>query len=106
MKACDRCGGIGHIAAFKHVSGGVCFQCDGSGTTERRNAPREARPPPLTRAEALAKIAKVLNTQDMKEGIQNFYLRECLAYLRNEKDIDRIMARLEKRLGRKAGFLL
>ena len=28
---CYRCSGKGHIAAFGHVLGGVCFKCGGSG---------------------------------------------------------------------------
>ena len=28
---CDRCGGKGYINAFRHISGGVCFECDGTG---------------------------------------------------------------------------
>jgi hypothetical protein len=29
--ACDRCGGKGHIVAYRHIDGGRCFQCYGSG---------------------------------------------------------------------------
>lgn len=29
---CRRCAGRGHIAAYKHVQGGVCFGCGGTGT--------------------------------------------------------------------------
>lgn len=28
---CPRCAGAGKISAFKHVSNGVCFACDGEG---------------------------------------------------------------------------
>lgn len=31
---CDRCGGQGYLKAFKHVSGGECFECGGSGTKD------------------------------------------------------------------------
>lgn len=30
---CPRCAGRGHIAAFQHVQGGVCFKCGGTGDT-------------------------------------------------------------------------
>lgn len=28
---CGRCGGRGYLSCFKHVQGGVCFKCGGSG---------------------------------------------------------------------------
>lgn len=28
---CGHCGGLGHIDAYKHINGGVCFSCSGSG---------------------------------------------------------------------------
>ena len=28
---CHRCGGLGHIEAYKHTNNGVCFECNGSG---------------------------------------------------------------------------
>jgi hypothetical protein len=28
---CDRCGGSGHLPQYNHVSGGVCFKCNGVG---------------------------------------------------------------------------
>lgn len=31
---CERCGGRGYLDAFKHVSGGECFECGGSGTKD------------------------------------------------------------------------
>lgn len=31
IEPCDRCGGPGHINAFRHVLGGVCFKCGGAG---------------------------------------------------------------------------
>jgi hypothetical protein len=33
-QSCERCGGAGHISAYSHVSGGVCFECNGTGRTE------------------------------------------------------------------------
>lgn len=30
-RKCDKCGGAGTIGGFRHVAGGVCFECDGSG---------------------------------------------------------------------------
>ena len=33
-QSCERCGGAGHISAYSHVSGGVCFECDGTGRTK------------------------------------------------------------------------
>lgn len=33
---CDRCSGIGVIDGFRHVDGGVCFDCGGSGLVEKR----------------------------------------------------------------------
>jgi DnaJ-class molecular chaperone len=36
MVRCDRCGGRGHIPAYNHVQGGVCFQCWGSGVMTLR----------------------------------------------------------------------
>lgn len=31
MLECARCGGSGKIKKFKHVEGGVCFDCNGTG---------------------------------------------------------------------------
>lgn len=31
---CTRCGGAGYLDAFRHVSGGVCFECGGPGVVE------------------------------------------------------------------------
>lgn len=28
---CGRCRGTGHIPEFRHISGGDCFACDGTG---------------------------------------------------------------------------
>ena len=33
FKVCDRCGGYGIISSYKHVNGGVCFECGGNGYT-------------------------------------------------------------------------
>lgn len=30
-RVCDRCGGNGYIAKYKHVEGGICFKCNGQG---------------------------------------------------------------------------
>lgn len=30
---CDRCNGKGNIACYRHVQGGVCFKCGGTGNT-------------------------------------------------------------------------
>lgn len=38
---CPRCmKGKGHIRAFSHVQGGVCFKCGGAGHVERKTAPK------------------------------------------------------------------
>ena len=29
--SCPRCGGAGIIEAYKHINGGVCFKCNGTG---------------------------------------------------------------------------
>jgi hypothetical protein len=31
---CPRCGGTGKLDAFKHIDGGICYECDGSGTDD------------------------------------------------------------------------
>lgn len=28
---CQRCGGVGYLSAYKHINGGECFDCVGSG---------------------------------------------------------------------------
>jgi len=30
-KSCWKCGGVGKLDAYTHVSHGICFQCDGTG---------------------------------------------------------------------------
>lgn len=32
-RTCIRCGGEGRIPGMQHVKGGVCFRCNGQGTT-------------------------------------------------------------------------
>lgn len=29
--ACSKCRGTGHLPHFRHVAGGACFECDGTG---------------------------------------------------------------------------
>jgi hypothetical protein len=50
-RKCTRCGGIGWIDGFKHVEGGKCFDCCGSGW--HKNGPEHAR---LFSADKLAKL--------------------------------------------------
>ena len=38
---CGKCGGKGYIGAYKHISNGVCFQCNGSGTTTGSNGKKQ-----------------------------------------------------------------
>ena len=35
--SCSKCGGSGDIPSYKHVEGGVCFRCGGSGYDELKN---------------------------------------------------------------------
>jgi DnaJ-class molecular chaperone len=30
-KLCDKCNGTGYIGRYKHIEGGVCFDCQGTG---------------------------------------------------------------------------
>ncbi|MGP9633721.1 hypothetical protein ACT3R7_11710 [Halomonas sp. AOP43-A1-21] len=40
---CPRCaGGKGHIDAYSHIKGGVCFKCDGKGYVMLKAAPRRS----------------------------------------------------------------
>lgn len=32
---CERCGGLGVISGYKHVFGGVCFECNGDGVVNK-----------------------------------------------------------------------
>src|SRR5215472_7582042 len=50
-RKCGRCGGGGWLDCFKHVEGGRCFDCLGSGA--HKNGPEHAR---LFTAEKLAKL--------------------------------------------------
>ena len=34
--SCPKCGGTGNIKHFRHVEGGVCFECYGTGVVEER----------------------------------------------------------------------
>lgn len=41
---CPRCSNSkGHIKAFDHVQGGVCFKCSGKGYIEQKHAPKKSR---------------------------------------------------------------
>lgn len=39
---CPKCGGTGRIDCYKHVNGGLCFMCNGSGRVDRK--PRTSTP--------------------------------------------------------------
>ena len=36
LALCERCGGAGRISAYRHISGGTCFECEGTGYSEAR----------------------------------------------------------------------
>ena len=39
---CDKCDGRGHINAFRHIEGGICFRCAGTGKARStRKAPTQ-----------------------------------------------------------------
>ena len=43
---CTRCAGSGIVPCFRHINGGICYACDGSGSVEGtpKSAPRGATP--------------------------------------------------------------
>lgn len=41
---CETCKGSGHLEHFAHVDGGICYECDGSGETERKEATQMRAP--------------------------------------------------------------
>jgi hypothetical protein len=52
---CHKCDGSGHIRAFSHILGGVCFTCAGSGRVEvRRPAANRYSPINAMHCETLA----------------------------------------------------
>jgi len=51
---CNRCGGGQIIPNYKHVAGGVCFECNGAGTVEVSTASLKSQ---ASRREASAKKA-------------------------------------------------
>lgn len=67
---CDRCGGKGHLPAFKHVSGGECFECGGSGTkdTHMGEVLRKAIALPCLRLQPMAKGVSSLTVQTIGGG--------------------------------------
>ncbi|MCP3669979.1 MAG: hypothetical protein GY814_06020 [Gammaproteobacteria bacterium] len=40
---CMDCGGAGKIQAFSHISGGICFSCDGTGREDIATAKQVAK---------------------------------------------------------------
>jgi hypothetical protein len=40
---CGKCMGKGHITAFSHVQGGVCFSCGGTGYHLRKSTPKPSK---------------------------------------------------------------
>ena len=37
---CQKCSGRGHITAYAHIHGGVCFTCGGKGYKLQKSAPK------------------------------------------------------------------
>lgn len=40
--SCPKCGGSGHIAIYDHVSGGICFSCNGTGKSHNTKSTKIA----------------------------------------------------------------
>ena len=45
---CSRCGGSGYIDKYKHIAGGECFECNGSGIGYRPMSDKPAKPRKVT----------------------------------------------------------
>jgi RecJ-like exonuclease len=45
---CTKCMGKGHIRAYDHVAGGICFTCNGKGYIETKTKPVESKLFPIT----------------------------------------------------------
>lgn len=60
---CETCKGTGHLAHFAHVDGGICYECDGSGETERKaatqlRAPKTRECSPIVRLRDMYRAAR------------------------------------------------
>ena len=55
---CTKCNGTGYIGHYGHVAGGVCFDCNGAGTTNVRR-PRKSQAKVVDPTIALSNEAKV-----------------------------------------------
>jgi hypothetical protein len=40
---CMKCSGTGHIQAFNHIMGGVCFACEGKGYRMLKSIPKPSK---------------------------------------------------------------
>lgn len=58
---CDKCGGTGHIDAFRGIANGVCFRCNGTGKVAYRAS--KAKVAPLT--PYLAGVIEKIKTADL-----------------------------------------
>lgn len=63
---CPKCsGGSGHIKAFSHVMGGVCFKCGGKGYVEQKTKPAK----PMLEWSVGATNAAKSHPQDHEAGV-------------------------------------
>ena len=53
MEHCERCGGFGIIAAYKHIEGGTCFECGGKRTNFSKPEKKGTNPEILKRRKEL-----------------------------------------------------
>jgi hypothetical protein len=72
---CDRCGGRGHMKEYAHVSGGVCFECNGSGQQITKVCTLRAR----TRRHAKAEARWLAEAAQREQNITDYNYRAWLA---------------------------
>ena len=67
-QTCTRCEGKGHISFYKHVLGGTCFKCGGSGT-QKVTRKREAKPNAAKEAQRQANAAATKEAYTILEAL-------------------------------------
>lgn len=82
MYTCQRCDGEGYLKEHRHVEGGVCFKCNGTG--KQATKPRKPKAPSKPKPEILAENTRKMNIaiemyrNDDRAGVsptnQHFYM--------------------------------
>lgn len=97
---CRKCGGPGRIGAYRHVAGGLCFACGGTGRTWSTPKPvrgffRRPRPPVSSRLVSGGELDDTIRTTVGDVGVlacidvagQQIIIRDLVIYGNDGRDL-------------------